>query len=238
MSNIMKNPNFEPFIGYTQKQKTLDEIYKYIQEDRIKSMGYRQKFMPLSLGTAFDPETDEITSIGCSDPADIINNNMGILMSGCFRDSTPINGRTNVSLTDQNGTARTVWTYGNFVNASFAPFNGTNYGSIASQVQVGTGTNPPTRSDLTVQTPFIGGPEAGRVDSVAPGGTFIVAAEQIQISAIITPTSQAGTVQETCLFGFFTYAGGAEQAFCFSRDLITIAFGAGQSISVSYIWNI
>jgi hypothetical protein len=108
---------------------------------------------------------------------------------------------------------------------------------MKTQVQVGTGTTTPDRDDYDIQTAFAnGGPEDSKQD--ANNGSHIPDNSTVQVSKIITPTGGAGTVQETGLFGQYRIAGGSSFVTLLSRDLVTISFSAGQSISVMYIWNL
>jgi hypothetical protein len=192
-----------------------------------------QKYLPLSLATVFNPDTEEITDIGCSVPNDLVTTNFGELFAGCL---SPGGNQTKI-LKDTTNTNRTTYVYGDGVSSATYPYNATSTTAILNQVQVGTGTTAPDRDDYDIETAFAnGGPEDSKQN--ANDGSHIPDNSTVQISKVITPTTGAGTVQETGLFGQYRIAGGSSFVTLLSRDLVTISFSAGQSISVIYIWNL
>jgi hypothetical protein len=192
-----------------------------------------QKYLPLSLATVFNPDTEEITDIGCSVPNDLVTTNFGELFAGCFAPG----GQHSKVLTDITNTTQTVKTYGASAEASTAPFNFTTVTDMLTLVQVGTGTTTPDRGDYNIETAFAnGGPEDSRQNT--NNGSHIPDNSTVQVSKIITPTGGGGTVQETCLFGQYRTIAEVAKIFLLSRDLVTISFLTGQSISVVYVWNL
>lgn len=234
---MMQNPSFDDFKGMTYKPRVIHEIYDYVQEDRVKQRGYKDVYLPLSIAAVFDPSTEEITDVGCSIPNDIVNDNFGTLLAKCFRNLDAV--RETATLLDITNTSRTVYTYGNHQNTNFIPFNGSFSTAVDNMIQVGSGTTPPTRSDYNVETAFANsGPEDSKQS--ANDGSYIVNANMIQIAGIIGPTTGGGTVNEICLYGGYPVppATVTERFFLLSRDAVTITFSAGNSIGVSYIWNV
>jgi hypothetical protein len=191
------------------------------------------KYLPLSLATVFNPDTEEITDIGCSVPNDLVTTNFGELFAGCF---SPGGIQTKV-LKDITNTNQTINTYGTNSDSPNAPFTHTVASSMLTLVQVGTGTTTPDRGDYNIETAFAnGGPEDSRQNT--NNGSHIPDNSTVQVSKIITPTGGAGTVQETCLFGQYRTIAQVGKIFLLSRDLVTISFLTGQSISVVYVWNL
>jgi hypothetical protein len=192
-----------------------------------------QKYLPLSLATVFNPDTEEITDIGCSVPNDLITTNFGELFAGCL---SPGGNQTKI-LKDTTNTNQTTYVYGGETSPTIYPFNAVNTTEMKTQVQVGTGTTTPDRDDYDIETAFAnGGPEDSKQDT--NDGSHIPDNSTVQVSKIITPTTGAGTVRETGLFGQYRIAGGGSFVCLLSRDLVTISFSAGQSISVVYVWNL
>jgi len=221
------NPDFTQYKGYTFKEKLVNEIYAYIKEDRIKNNKTHPNYLPASLVTSL--KDGEIKDMGCSIPNDIINDNFGLLMAGMFRGIVTAT-KDVTTFKDTGSVTRSLRIYGPTDNDLYND-------SASAEVQIGEGTTGPTRTDVDVETAFTnGGIEDGPVET--DEGTHIIGTSQVQVGKFIGATTGGGTVKETCLFGNYRVIGVGVKKFLLSRDLIgSVAFVAGENVSVRYFWS-
>jgi len=107
-----------------------------------------------------------------------------------------------------------------------------------SEVQVGQGSTPPTRSDVDIETPFAnGGVEDAAVSTAIGVYDF---AGQITVTTIITPANGAGTITETALIWEFQDTGLTGRKFLMAHDAISpgVSFIATETITVTYTWQL
>ena len=73
----MTNQELSQYIGFTQKEKILNDAAKILLENKAEKLGFLPKPALISLVTV--SENQEIKSIGGSIPSDLITNQFGEL---------------------------------------------------------------------------------------------------------------------------------------------------------------
>lgn len=165
-----------------------------------------------------------VVARGKSRKGNLILNNFGLWLAGFIR--AVVNFTKRVTLVDSGGSSQSVQIY----HGDADHFCRTGY-ALGTVVQVGAGSTAPARDDYTIETPFGTSPE----DSPFDTGTGSYVGGVISFSGAIT-AGGSGTVSEIGFFGkWWTVAGGVKNIMLF-HDLITptVAFTAGQTITVSY----
>jgi len=220
---LIENSQILENIGKTLNQKLKDDISKnYFEEFRIKFPNFfKQNYSKMhSLVTV--TENNEIKKIGMSCLNDILNDNwalmLGQLLSGGFsimlRDITNVQFQTPV-----------------YSNTNM--FNKTTF-NLGSQIQVGEGTLPATRTQFNINDPFPTVPENTRKNTGSGG--WITGLGQVQVPMSFV-AGGSGVISETCLFNLWVSDNGFSlKTFMVSRDNIspTVSFSIGQSINVDY----
>ncbi len=240
MKQKLVNEYLLDFIGKSQKQKELDQMFKFLLEEKTKFLGLRPLIHEVSLVTVTDPlekKYPEILKVGGSKPDDLITNQLAIFLatlvgpvSGVLVQMT-INDNTGtpriVSVRGNEGTSRNLW-YRLNVGGSFV--------STGSSIQVGQGTTPPARSDFDVETAFAnGGPEdtSGGVNVSVYNSTL----GRVTVSRTIGPTAGAGTVTEAGHFmGLLAPTEAFLRRYLMYHDAVSpgVSFILGQNINVFY----
>lgn len=230
MNLALMNPDFTQYKGYTYTEKLINQIYKYIKEDRIKNALPGENYLPASLVATL--KDGEVKQVACSLPNDIMNDNLGIMFAAIFKPFANV-AKSISGIFDTSNVDTTFSVYG---SSNGNQFNGGNP-TGGSLIQIGTGTTLPTRSDRDIEVPFAsGGIEDTKV--FTDQGTFLTETNQVQVGKLIAPTFASGIATETCLFSNWKDPTFTFHTVCLSRDLIgSLAFGAGESVSVRYFWS-
>ena len=202
--------------------KNLDEIIR-------ESIKLRYPFQHFS--TVIISDHDIIKGIDQSKPNNLIMDNFGAWLAGFFR--APVIGNKAVTLTDSAGTPRnTVYVY--YDSATEGVFNIDAGDILGTRFQVGAGLTPAARADSNVETAFGTAPE----DAVFDSGSGSYAVGSIAVAGAII-AGGAGTINETCLFGAWTYELTAADFLLF-HDILAAgeAFVIGNTITVAYTINL
>ncbi len=224
----------EQFIGKTFNDKLNDEIADYLAERKFSVLGFLPR--PGAIAMVHTLEDGALKSLGGSDPFDIINDNFGkwlaamnSVVTGSFNNANALIGSGDPPIDITNVARPSVYFYNTGTNG----YNGNVTGE--SYIQIGSGVTAPLVSDFNIETPFVGGPEALRT-IVTGSGAFNPTASRISIGTNIGPTTQAGTINELCIFMSWK-AGGL---FLMSHDAITpgVSFILGETIFAQYFFQI
>ncbi len=222
----MINQELSQYVGFTQKEKVLNDAAKILLENKAEKLGFLPKPALVSLVTV--SENEEIKSIGGSIPSDLITDQFVRLFGLMFGTSASQRSRI---IQDITNVARTV----RFSATGNNPWPD---GPGGSEVQVGQGSTPPARSDVDIETPFAnGGVEDAAVSTAIGVYDF---AGQITVTTIITPATGTGTVTESTLVWQFQDEGAVVRKFLMAHDLISpgVSFIATQTITVTYTWQL
>jgi len=225
------NESLNSLIGQSFNQKSkfeaeriLDEIHSVAQDRLIgkKTLCYatdKGEIKGVGGSTLLkDRKTGQIVS-------NLVLDQFGIFLAGIFKSRTT--GVNTIIIKDTGGTDRSVRMY-----SSTGTFNeGT---PIGMEVQIGSGTTPPVRTDVFLETPFITTPEAGAFAAVSNPvwnsgqGTFKYAAT---ISA-----GDSGTINEAIMRAAWGDIVPQVKIFTLFHDAISpgVVFVSGQSITVEY----
>lgn len=212
--------------GYTFKQKVIDDCNKILLEEKAKVFGYLPRPSEVSLVTVLDKNKNEILDIGGSKPNDLILNNFGKLYHQAH-------GTPGVTVVLQD-----IGDVGNALRAS----GGNRYTQVVTfaggtQIQVGSGSTPPDRTDFNVETAFASAPENGRGSTGAGGYNSSLA--QVQVARSIGATGGSGTINESCLFGVWVNTANVTKIIMIARDAISgVGFVAANFINVTYTWQL
>lgn len=162
----------------------------------------------------------------------VLNDNVGFLLASIFTPQIAKSATKNqAGFVDQSGTPRTLRIYSPHLDGF--GFNG----GLKAQTQVGQGTTPPTRTDLTIQTPFTNAPESGLVDSAGAG--YNAGLGKIQVPTQITPLGGGGTIQEVVSVNTMTIANNQTRTFLFTRKLVSSTnFSIGQTLNIDWEFTI
>jgi len=227
-----ENEPLNDLIGKTLNQKTKDLAYDILCEIHSKA----KKISRLKcLVYLTDLNRNEILGIGGSSLmkdkngniiSDLINDNYGEIWSRYHR--AFVNAVKSVTLVNQLGNNNVENLYRTGGNGMEDRFGG--------EFRIGSGTNPPARSDFNVQTGFGSAPESTELNEIGlgiyNGGTGRITG----IATQFTPTGGSGTVREAV---WFQELRSVATKFAMTRDLIspTVSFVAGQTITVDYTWQ-
>ena len=214
--------------GHTYNQRLVDQAFKYIIEEKKRAFANIRGRTPgpeTCLVTAQD-RFKQVTDIGGSLPSDLVLDNFGTWLAALIR--APVNATITASLTDSGGTARSTAIY--TTGAGGAVFNyDAGSGSLGTQLQVGSSSTAPARTDYVIGTAFGGAPESGLFDT----GTGSSAAGVIAASGSIV-AGAAITVRET---GFYArwYSAAAVRTLMLFHDAVTeTVFAAGAPVTVQW----
>ncbi len=224
----MENSQLLEHIGETKTKKLTDDIQKEYRELITKTFPEKENLIKTnSLIQVTDIDETEIKSIGMSCVNDLFINGWLVFISRVLGAQ---GGFTNLMRNSGNGQVNTY-----FTNSAFGMLLNTNGGSTGSRIALGSGTNPPVMDNFNVQTRLIGSPQSG--DAVCGESVYSVGLSKITIPAVIAPTSDSGTIRESCLFGRWGKASPISiQTYPVSRDLISpsVNYVSAQSISIEY----
>ena len=177
-----------------------------------------------------EPKNRKIIDVGFNDPKDLILDNFGKWLAAFVRSPIAGSGKT-VVLPDSSNTNRTLYIY----DMDATTTHGFQYGAAGgsptgTQVQVGSGSSDPARSDYAIQTAFGAAPENAAFDT----GSGSYSSGYVSFSGAIT-AGGSGTINETGFFGKW-YLYNASYLFMLFHDKLTsgVAFTAGQTLNVSY----
>lgn len=169
----------------------------------------------------------KVKAQGSSKPNNLILDNFGTWLAAFIQAITEAT-RT-ITLTDDGGTSRTVYIYGETAYLFNYPDGAVD---IGTQLRVGSGSTAPARDDYAIETAFATSPESTYFDT----GTGSYAAGAISLSGSIT-AGGSGTIREVGLFGYWTaVAAGTRYRFMLFHDALSpaVSFSAGDIIGVSY----
>ena len=223
----MTNQELSQYIGFTQKQKVLNDAVKILLENKAKKLGFLPKPALISLVTV--SENQEIKSIGGSIPSDLITDQFIRLFGLMFGPSASQRSRL---IQDITNVARNV----RFSATGNNPWPD---GPGGSQVQVGQGSTAPTRADFNIETPFAnGGLEDGLVSTAL--GVYNSSLGQVTVTGVFGLTTGAGTITESILVWQFQDTSITIRSFAMAHDAISpgVSFVASQIITVNYIWQL
>lgn len=223
----MMNPLID-YIGKTKSQTLIDEIQATYKENFIKKFpDYFEKsyIKSSSIISITQPKETEIKDIGMSCLNDLLVDNYGNMLSGLLGGQAP-----SVNMKDTGGTDRAITIVGQ--QGTFTDTDPVGTATVGSKIQVGKGLTPVARTDFNIETPFTGGiPSA----SVFTGQGGYNLAGKVTVSAVLSPTSQSGSISEACLFNWFNHVV-TSRFFMMAHDNISPAVGfiIGQAINVDY----
>lgn len=230
----MINEYLNQFIGYSAKQKVLMDAQKYLLEEKRKKLGSNP--CEVSLVYVTDQKSKEILSIGGSTPGDIINDNFGKWWAPMNRIPTSVN--TDITLIDILSVNQSMRIVSEDVSPSV--YNNTEgvAGGTGTEIQIGSGSTLPARTDVDIETPFGVAPENSR--TVTAVGAYNAVLGQVSVSALIAATGGAGTIRETTMIFRWRNIAGVSKFFLFSHDAIApaVTFVAAQSVSIQYTWQL
>ena len=230
----MSQQLIEDYIGYTYKQKVIDDIHKIVLESK--------KFLdPIALAeccliTIHDK--GEIKSLGASVPSDLIMDNFGELLKVLSYQIITGANETQ-ALTDITNSAISVFLRD--MNAGQSGFTFLNTASASRsfgvRLQVGSSGTTPTRQDFNIGTPFGTSPEDTPFNTNVAG--YNSGNGQITFGNNIT-AGGAGTVAEAIAQLFIIDTSAVAKVVMIFRDLISpsLAFIAGQTIAVDWVIQI
>ena len=154
---------------------------------------------------------------------DLLNRNWGRVISAISSD------QGGFSLFDTGGVSRacTMYTTGNSLFT-------VDLVSIGTRCQLGQGSNPATRSDNNIQTPFVGGVESSQINT--GDGGYNSGLGKVDVPTLFSPTLGSGSISETVLFGVWSRIGNIVFTCCITRDNISpvVNFVGGQAVNVDY----
>jgi len=224
------NEYLNQYIGKTSSKKLLFDANQYLIEEKIKqTMKTPNEVCMIHVE---NPLTKEITGIGGSIPRDLIVNNLGFFLAVHWRNVNAVETDFNTMI-DITSTLRLV----NLIRqGTSTPFNNTLVGAGGSTVQIGSGSTAPTRLDDSIESPFIVSPESNQIGTTI--GLVNVGLGQVSNLTFIL-AGGAGTIKEAGTIMRWADRGGTDRFFLIARDLISpnVAFVAGQSINITWTWQ-
>ncbi len=211
-------------------EKILDEIHSKAEIRMIgkKALCYvvdKNEILGVGGSTLMKDKDGKIVS-------NLILDQFGLWLTGIFaREST---ATKDTSIKDSGGTNRTVRV--KTVDASAAGlFNARNVANFNGiQIQIGSGTTAPARTDFTLETAFGTLPES--IGFIAPSDpVYNSSLGNFKYNASIS-AGGSGTVNESILSGKWDDVGNVVRVFVLFRDIISPgqSFVAGQTIALEY----
>lgn len=228
----MINDFLENYIGFDYKQKLVMDASKALMENK-------KKIAPGSIAECClvtVHEKGEIKSIGAGIPSDVINNNYGQMLRQLMNLIT-FQPR-NETMLDFSNVGRTML-IGQGNPGGLSDFFVGGVGAIATgiQLQVGSGSTTPVRSDFNIETPLVSAPENTVFNSLA--GLYNPSLGSFAYGNSIV-AGGTGTITETCSFGLWADSAQAARRILIARDLISpgVSFIVGQNIAVDWTWQL
>jgi len=238
-----QNEWLQDLIGKSYNQKLIHQAAKKLFIKHGLETGLPG--LAKAIVTVTDTKTKEILGIGGSSIleniktgkriADITTDNWGRWFAGLM---VPVNNLSRSFAGDQiNGATESLRAYLPAAASSTA-FNFTSFAgpiNIGSEVQVGSGTSAPARTDVNIETNFGSAPENGRISTVA--ALYDQPSGSLSTVNPIGPTGGTGTVSEA---GFFfvwhRFLGSAILRYLHFHDSISpgVSFIAAQTITLTY----
>jgi len=157
--------------------------------------------------------------------SNLILDQFGIFLAEVMRaNGTPAGTVLIKNFSGANQTMK-IWGVGQLYN---------NFTNSGAQVQVGSGSTPPARTDFNIETPFGTAPESLPFNAVS-SPVFNSGLGNFKFVASISAGFQ-GTINESCLINNWGNSGGSNTKFFLFRDIISPAkaFIAGQTIALEY----
>jgi len=229
-----ENDLLNSLIGQSLNQKSKFEAEKILNEIHLKA----QSRLIGKKALCYVTDKNEIKGVGGStllqDPktgqivSNVILDQFGIFLAGIFKRRT--GGANTVSIKDITNASQTLNIWNSSATFCLAsPVSGVGY-----EVQVGSGTTVPARTDFNIETAFGTSPESLKFSAVSNPvwnsgqGSFKYAAT---ISA-----GGSGTINETIQLALKATAAVGIKTFAVFRDSISpgVAFVASDTITVEY----
>ncbi len=190
----MENSQLLEYIGKTKTKNLVDDIQKEYCELQIKTFQDRENFVKSSsLISVTDFNETEIKSIGMSCINDLFLNNWGRFLAfilGAQAGNVNLKGTTNI------GSDVTVC---NTTNNKFNSYVTPNF-VTGTTLRLGLGATPPAMNNFNVETGLTSGaPEAST--AICGDSSYSAGLGKITIPTVIAPTTGAGTIRESVLFG-------------------------------------
>lgn len=226
----MENMQLLENIGKTKTRNLMDDIKKQYFELKQKTFpDSKNPLSNLALIDVTDPNDTEIKSLGMSCVNDLITQNMLVWLQGVMSGSGVLNmvDFANVAIQMQfNANDGNAWT-------------NLNVGTGGTRIQVGSGVTAPNKDDYNIETAFPSAPESLRTGTT--DGVYSVGLSQATCSATISPTTDAGTINEAGFFGNWkSITGSLQRNILLTHDVISpaVSFLVGQSINIDYTFQI
>ncbi len=224
-----ENNLLNSLIGQSFNQRTKFESYKILKEIHKQADQYS-----MEKALCYIVDKGEIKGVGGSSlmknkktgeiVSDLILDQFGEWLSGIFVAlPSGIVGRT---VKNSAGTPQTVrlWAITNAFN---------DIETLGAFQQVGSGSTPPARTDLTLETPFGTAPENATFSTGNP--VYNSGLGNFKPAGLIT-AGGSGTINESVMFFGMKNSVGSNNTFGMFRDIISPAqsFIAGQTIALEY----
>jgi len=238
-----RNDILNSLIGRTFDQKLKDEAYEMLVEIHKGYFGSGLKCLVYNV----DVKTNKVLGVGGSSLlqekktgkiySDLITENFlkffGAIMGGLTGGDRAVNLRREAS----------PFGFNVHIYDDANPHDGYNQSTLGGFINVGDSATAPTRTDERLNSKFVTSPESllktfSNPNSGAPynSGTGKI----FPISTTIFPTGGSGTIRESGCYLEFVPTTGSSPNFMVAHDLIspTVAFVAGQAITIEYTWQI
>ncbi len=206
-----------------EAEKILNEIHSKAQDRSINKKAIcfvtdKNEILGLGGSTLMKDKNGKIVS-------NLILNNFGIFLGGIFK--AFLLGNKTVVLKSTVDPNETVNTYGGNVFGKTS----VNFGSF---LQIGSGTTPPVRQDINIETSFGTPPESSFLTTVSDP-VFNSGLGNFKYSVSIN-AGGSGTINESVSFLKFTTNVLNFRNFAMFRDIISpgVPFIAGQTIALEY----
>jgi len=210
------------------KGKTIDER---ITKDCCNYLVENKKMSPAEacLVQVSDSKSKEILGLGGSAPNDLFTDQLGIWWESFM--TVPSSASLIVTLKNFGGVGLGVR-----IRGGTFQFARTDGGAIGSEIRIGQGSTPPARTDFSIDTPFVTIPESGFINTAS--GAYNSGLGNFIYSALIV-AGGSGTISEAGTFFRWQTTSNNTNLFMMARDLIspTVAFVAGQTITVTWTWQ-
>lgn len=185
-----------------------------------------------SIVTALKSTTQpKIREIGFNTPDDMIMANFGSWFASLIQPPSGVNV-VGYTMADISNTSRaTIVSAGVGYSPSGYTFNGSN--SAGTQIQFGSGTTAPTRTNYAMQTPLGNAPENARF----PSGSAVYANLYVTFGNVIV-AGGSGTINEIGMFGYWLWSG--LNTFLLARDVLGagVSYVAGNPLVGTFTWGI
>ncbi len=222
------NEPLNAMIGQSFNEKSKHESLKILNE--IHSVAQQRTLDKKAL--CYILENDEIKGVGGSTVmersdgklvSNLILNNFGKWLTGIHKGGVLTNS---VELINNASVSRTVIIYAAATNFNDAVAN-------RMRLQVGSGTTPPTRADIDIETPLSTAPEMMEFESTVP--VYNLTNGDFKNTGVVT-AGGSGTVNEAIMQALWIFNTGVTDLFTVYRDLISPGqvFTIGQTIALEY----